>query len=229
MKMPVHILLERLGKAMSKIVKIQKPKFIEELIELNEINEYLKKEEKIQNKLIENITITTKVSKGFSIDSCIFRKVSFENCDLSKIDLIDSRFENCDLSNTSFQGGSIHRVEFIDCKLMGGRFDESSIRDVLFQNVLAKYSNFAFSKLKLVNIVNSDFQASIFQEVKKEKLSFKDTNLSNSYFNKTSLSNMDFTSCDITGIDTEIHNLQGAIVTAMQGLDLTRLMGLIIK
>mgnify|MGYP001702075976 FL=1 len=53
--------------------------------------------------------------------------------------------------------------------------------------------------------------------------------MTNGYFNKTFLGKQDLTSCDIEGIDVEIENIYGTTVTAMQGLDLTRLMGLIIK
>jgi uncharacterized protein YjbI with pentapeptide repeats len=56
-----------------------------------------------------------------------------------------------------FGGGGIHRVEFINCKLVGANFDECNLRDVLFQNVLAKYSNFSFAKFKRINFDRCDF------------------------------------------------------------------------
>ena len=51
----------------------------------------------------------------------------------------------------------------------------------------------------------------------------------NSFFNKTSLNRIDLTTCDINGIDVEISDLSGAIVNSMQGLDLTRLLNIVIK
>ena len=63
----------------------------------------------------------------------------------------------------------------------------------------------------------------------KEKISFENVDLTNSYFNKTSLSKVDLTTCDIMGIDVDIDDIRGAEVTAIQGLDLTRLIGLVIK
>ena len=214
---------------MSKLVKIQKPKFIDELEDINNMYEDIIIADKIQNKLIENITIEDKKDVGITIDSCIFRNVIFNNCSFKNIDLLDAKFENCDLSNSEFSGGSIHRVEFINCKLLGATFDESNLKDVLFQKVLGKYSNFSFAKFKSVNIIECNFQEGIFQQVRNEKIVLKDTDLTNSYFNKTSLDKVDLTTCEISGIDLEIDDIGGAIVTAMQALDLTRLMRLVIK
>lgn len=208
---------------MSKLIKIQRPKILEELCN------GIITDEKVKNKLVENITINDKEQIGFTIDSCIFKNVKFNNCSLQNVDLMDTRFENCDLSNIDFSRGSIHRVEFIDCKLLGAKFDEGSLIDVLFQGALGKYSNFAFAKFKGVNIINCNFQEAVFQQVKKGKLAFIDTDLTSSYFNKTSLDKMDLTTCEIGAIDVEIDDIAGAIVTPMQALDLTRLMRLTVK
>ena len=51
----------------------------------------------------------------------------------------------------------------------------------------------------------------------------------NTFFNKTILNKIDFTTCEIEGISVEISDIRGAIVTPIQGLDLTRLIGLVIQ
>ena len=77
--------------------------------------------------------------------------------------------------------------------------------------------------------IESNLKEAVFQETKLDKVVFEECDLRNGYFNKTFLGKQDLTSCDIEGIDIDIENIYGATVTAMQGLDLTRLMGLIIK
>lgn len=214
---------------MSKLIKIQKPKYIDDLENIEDIYSEFIHEDKVQNKIISNINIEDKNDLSFSIDSCIFKNVTFINCNFYRIDLIDSRFENCDLSNISFTGGSLHRCEFINCKLVGAKLDECNIKNSLFENVLGKYINFSASKFNSVNIIESNFSEGVFQEVILNKVCFNSTDLSNSYFNKTSLSKQNLTTCDITNIDVEIKDLYGTEVTAMQALDLTRLIGLTIK
>lgn len=214
---------------MSKLIKIQKPKFIDELEEIEDIYEEIIMADKIQNKIIENVTIEGKKDIGISMDSCIFKNVIFKDCSFKNIDLLDTIFENCDLSNVSFSNGSIHRVEFINCKILGTTFDESNFKDVLLQKLLGKYANFSYARFKSVNIVDCNFQDVIFQQARVEKIALKDSDLTNTYFNKTSLNKIDLTTCDITGIDLEIDDIAGATVTAMQGLELTRLMRITIK
>ncbi|MBM6861196.1 pentapeptide repeat-containing protein [Clostridium saudiense] len=214
---------------MAKLVKVQKPKFIDDLEEIEDIYDEVIYVEKIQNKIIEDREIVEKNDIGITIDSCILKNVVFKECDFARIDLLDSRFENCDLSNVSFSGGGLHRVEFVNCKLIGANFSESSIKDVTFQNIMGGYATFSFSKLKNINFIESNLKEAVFQEVKLDKVVFEECDLTNGYFNKTFLGKQDLTSCDIEGIDIEIENIYGTTVTAMQGLELTRLMGLIIK
>ena len=112
---------------------------------------------------------------------------------------------------------------------MGSKFNDTSLKNVLFKNCLAKYSSLAFSKLNNIIISNCNFQDSNFQEVKLNKIEFQNSNLINCYFNKTSLNKIDLTTCDITGLDLEIPDLAGATVTTMQALELTRLLNINIK
>lgn len=73
---------------MTKIIKVQKPKFTGELeiIEnLEDILEDIFNDEKIFNKIIENEVISDLDSVRVSFESCIFRNVSFENCNLKRL------------------------------------------------------------------------------------------------------------------------------------------------
>ena len=87
---------------MPKLMKIQNPKFIENVENvINIIDEFIYSE-KIQNKLIENIDIESKNDMCVTIDSCIFNNISFIDCSFERVDLIDTIFKNCDLTNGSF-------------------------------------------------------------------------------------------------------------------------------
>ena len=71
---------------MPKLMKIQNPKFIENVENvINIIDEFIYSE-KIQNKLIENIDIESKNDMGVTIDSCIFNNISFIDCTFERID-----------------------------------------------------------------------------------------------------------------------------------------------
>ena len=48
-------------------VNIQKPKFLDELEEVEDITEEIIEADKIQNKIVENIAIENMISKGITI------------------------------------------------------------------------------------------------------------------------------------------------------------------
>lgn len=58
---------------MPKLIKRQKPKFIDELEEIEDIYDEVIYKEKIQNKIIEDREISGKSDIGINIDSCIFK------------------------------------------------------------------------------------------------------------------------------------------------------------
>ncbi|EMU54580.1 pentapeptide repeat-containing protein [Clostridium butyricum] len=214
---------------MNKGLKISKPKFVDDFEDIEDFYDEIVLSDKIMNKIVDSEIIEGKEEKGMNIDSCIFRNVVFNNCIFKNIDIIDTVFENCDLSNIDFGNGSIERVEFINCKLLGAKFDECMMKDVLLKDCLGKYSNFSFSKLNKVHINRCNFEEGVFQEVSINKIMFDNTNLLNGVFYNTSLKNVDLTTCEIAGISVGLKDIKGAKVTAIQGLELTRLLEIIIE
>ena len=98
---------------MSNLKKIQKPKInanLDIISTLDELLQLIEDDEKIYDKLIENMDISNLDESRVSFDSCIFRNVTFDNCTFRYIDLLDVSFEKCDLSNIDFSEGSIYRT-----------------------------------------------------------------------------------------------------------------------
>ena len=98
---------------MSNLKKIQKPKInanLDIISTLDELLQLIEDDEKIYDKLIENMDISNLDESRVSFDSCIFRNVTFDNCTFRYIDLLDVSFEKCDLSNIDFSEGSILNI-----------------------------------------------------------------------------------------------------------------------
>ena len=49
--------------------------------------------------------------------NCSFKEVSFINCQMEKLEVIDSTFTNCDFSNFDLSKSYFNRVSFVDCKI----------------------------------------------------------------------------------------------------------------
>ncbi|MDD5879882.1 MAG: pentapeptide repeat-containing protein [Clostridiales bacterium] len=212
--------------------KIQKPKInanLEIIDNVEELLQLIEDDEKICDKLIENIDIPTIDESRVSFDSCVFRNVNFENCTFRYIDLMDITFEKCDLSNIDFSEGSIFRTEFVNCKMIGSKIEDAHLKDCLFKNILGDYSSFAFSKLNKVSFESSSFASSIFMEVKNKYMNFDDCNFKKSVFTKTYLEDVNLSNCEIDGIEIGIPELYKVKVNASQGLELVKLIGLIVE
>ena len=216
---------------MIKKIKIQKPKMpinfkecndaITEILDNEKLEEVIVKDDKIEG--IENLCVT--------LNSCIFSNVIFEYCDFIKIDMTDVIFDGFNeyISSALFSYSSLYRVEFINCKLTGCNFNDSTLKSVTFKNCLGRYSNFAFSKFTGVSIENSDFSFAVFQEIKNETLLLDSNNLTKSVFSGTPLNNVDFTNSEIDGIEVKINDIFGGTFSVNQALDLSKLMGIIVK
>ena len=217
---------------MRDLKKIQKPKInvnLEIIDNVEELLQLIEDDEKIFDKLIENIDIPTIDESRVSFDSCVFRNVNFENCTFRYIDLMDVTFEKCDLSNIDFSEGSIFRTEFVNCKMIGSKIEDAHLKDCLFKNILGDYSSFAFSKLNKVSFESSTFASSIFMEVKNKYMNFDDCNFKKSVFTKTYLEDVNLSNCEIDGIEIGIPELYKVKVNASQGLELVKLIGLIVE
>lgn len=217
---------------MRDLKKIQKPKInvnLEIIDNVEELLQLIEDDEKICDKLIENIDIPTIDESRVSFDSCVFRNVNFENCTFRYIDLMDVTFEKCDLSNIDFSEGSIFRTEFVNCKMIGSKIEDAHLKDCLFKNILGDYSSFAFSKLNKVSFESSSFASSIFMEVKNKYMNFDDCNFKKSVFTKTYLEDVNLSNCEIDGIEIGIPELYKVKVNASQGLELVKLIGLIVE
>ena len=217
---------------MRDLKKIQKPKInvnLEIIDNVEELLQLIEDDEKIFDKLIENIDIPTIDESRVSFDSCVFRNVNFENCTFRYIDLMDVTFEKCDLSNIDFSEGSIFRTEFVNCKMIGSKIEDAHLKDCLFKNILGDYSSFAFSKLNKVSFESSYFASIIFMEVKNKYMNFDDCNFKKSVFTKTYLEDVNLSNCEIDGIEIGIPELYKVKVNASQGLELVKLIGLIVE
>ena len=217
---------------MRDLKKIQKPKInvnLEIIDNVEELLQLIEDDEKIFDKLIENIDIPTIDESRVSFDSCVFRNVNFENCTFRYIDLMDVTFEKCDLSNIDFSEGSIFRTEFVNCNMIGSKIEDAHLKDCLFKNILGDYSSFAFSKLNKVSFESSSFASSIFMEVKNKYMNFDDCNFKKSVFTKTYLEDVNLSNCEIDGIEIGIPELYKVKVNASQGLELVKLIGLIVE
>lgn len=191
--------------------------------------EQLAYEEKISDLSFSRTAVTGLKHPYLSINNCTFNHILFSECELKGAQLTDVRFENCDLSNLSFASAVFYRVEFISCKLLGTNFSETTLNHVRMEGCSSQYINLAMSKMRTVRFSNCDFRNGSFNDSKLMPAAFDGCELLEADFSHTSLRGIDLRTNRIAGIQLNIADLRGAVVTPMQAMELLPLLGVVIE
>lgn len=208
--------------------KIESPKISIPLLEPQDVYS-LESREEICNKSIEDLTIDNQEANRVSFDKVLFKNVVITESALREIELTDTIFEKCDLSNIDFSGSFIHRTEFRDCKLIGTDFSNSRLQNVSFLNCLGDYSVFRFSKCKQVSFEECSLISIDFYNSNLQTVYFPDCNIDQAMFTGSKLKGIDLSSCSFDGLNVEIEDLDGCMISAHHASSFAGLMGLIVK
>lgn len=209
-------------------VKVVAPLFDEQAESASAL-EQLACEEKVSDLRFSRTAVTKLKHPYLSINNCTFNHILFSECELKWAQLTDVRFENCDLSNISFAGTTFYRVEFISCKLLGTNFSETTLNHVRMEGCSAHYINLARSKMRTARFTGCDFRAGSFNDSKLLAAAFDNCELPEADFSHTPLRGIDLRTNRINGIQLNIADLRGAIVTPMQAMELLPMLGVVIE
>ncbi len=210
-------------------LKIIKPKFITgiESICIEVID--IENEDSFKGGYVSDCKIENQRADHVCFEGVIFKNVEFKVAVFNLVELTDVRFENCDLSNAKFNGAIIHRTEFINCKLMGLNLSDATLQNVYIEQCNGKFALMSYAHLKKVMFKECIFEGSNFQNSHFDKVQFRKCNFKLSQMSGTSLAGMDLSNSNVEGLGIQLEDLRGAIVSPMQAVDFSRLLGLLIK
>lgn len=186
------------------------------------------------NEDLYNLRLKNEILSGIhkecaDLNNSVFTQCCLGGCKFHQIQLTDVIFDNCDLSNVDFSYCIFSRVEFVNCKMMGTNFSESTLNHVGITQCNCRYANFAFVKMKNVLFSHDDLQSGIFNECKFTPLVFETCSFIESEFFHTPLQGIDFRDSQIEGMRLDPQDIRGTIVTSLQAIELSRVLGIIIK
>ncbi len=182
----------------------------------------------VENKKIEKIEEFDFNSEEVEFEKCIFKDCKI-NGSFEKAVFHDVIFDGCDFSNCLFREGSFIRVEIKNSKFVGCDFTDSRIYHFSSNDTIYKYANFSHTNLEEVIFENCNLSNSSFSECKIKHIYFENSELTQAQLFRTKLKSIDLSTCDINGIITSIEDIEGAIVNNFQAIELSKLMGIIIK
>mgnify|MGYP000241766528 CR=1 FL=1 len=173
-------------------------------------------EEEFDNAYFENVIF----------DQCTFSNVTLERCSFRNV-----RFESCSFPNCNFSHSWFHQCEFMGTQLVGANFGSSNFVDFIVQKSALRYANFTSARFDRSEIIDCDCTDTFFAECSLGSFVVDQTRFVRSEFFHTSLKDVDFTTSELDGIcvSDRGEELKGAVVNAFQAIELSKLLGLVVK
>ena len=167
--------------------------------------------------------------KRLEFSGCSFVRCRFEEISVRWLSFSDCVFAGCDFSNASLKGAAFRRVEMRDCRAVGSEIADSWIAHALFSGCRMGYAGFGKGKLESVRFEDSDLKEASFSGCAFKAVEFDRCVLTAVEFLATPLKGVDLRTSRIDGIKLSGGELRGAVVTPEQAVELSKLLGVVVK
>jgi uncharacterized protein YjbI with pentapeptide repeats len=216
-------------------MKLIKPILIDELKESQDMislaDEAWRENGDINFKQIKGVTLSEEDFSKLSFEHVVFENCHLTDCSFYKASFTDVVFKSCELSNSDFTDGYFNRCEFNCTKGVGVKLVDGSITNLAFLDCNFRYAEFGGAAFDRLLVEKSDLNDSLFNECSFKQVEFNDSSFNGTSFFKTTLRGIDFTKCEISGITVSDNfwELKGAIINEYQAVELSKLLGVVIK
>ena len=171
---------------------------------------------------------------GQSADDVLFeqvscKRVSFNQASLTLAQLFDVRLDGCDLAGAEWEKAHLRRVELGGCRLVGLRLSDSSLEDVLIGKCNAELARFWACSFKGARFEQCVLREASFDGSDLSGVVFRGCDLSQADLRNTRLKGADLRGSTIAGVQVGVKELQGAIVTSSQAIQLAGLLGVTLR
>lgn len=185
-------------------------------------------------KILENSTLATMVDDGeledvqlrdvdgtnisiaaLDLSGVLLDKVVFLGAHFGRVTMCDVSIQASDLSSAHLSNGAVVRAEFVNCRLTGVDFSQTSLHDVVFKGCKLDYANFRQTDLRRVNFVDCTLQETDFGSAKLSSVEFQSSQLERTVFHNATCSKVDLTSSQLLDI-VGLSSMKGAIIDTLQ-------------
>jgi uncharacterized protein YjbI with pentapeptide repeats len=142
----------------------------------------------------------------------VFKNCIFHQCNISNYIFREVTFIDCDCSLVTAQNTVFNDIQFINCKLLGFRFEACNpfLFSVAFENSYLKLSTFIGQKLKKTSFTKCNLQEVDFTEADLTSSVFDECDLLNAIFYKSIVEHVDFRTSYHFNIDPELNKIKKA-------------------
>lgn len=175
-----------------------------------------------EDQLFQKIDFTRNPFPKGDYEQCEFVGCNFSGVDLNGMNFSDCLFRDCDLSMIKCAKTGFKSVRFLNCKLLGIRFEACNpfLLELSFENCLIKLSSFFRLSLKQTVFKNCEVQEVDFTEADLSKAVFEQCDLNLSTFDRSNLERANLSSASRYIIDPEKNRIKGMCVSrnGLEGL-----------
>ena len=149
---------------------------------------------------------------GREFDGCVFNQCDFSGTTFSGCTFIDCEFIGCNLSMAQLPNTGLKTAAFVDCKLLGIRFDacDDFLFAVRFADCTLDYSWFSKKKMPKTVFANTSLKGVNFEATDLTASTFDHCNLDEVVFDQTNLTGADLSTAYHIRLDPERNTIKKA-------------------
>ena len=166
----------------------------------------------IQDENFERIHFGEKPLEIAEYENCTFTSCDFTGSDLSGIRFVECDFQNCNMSLVKCDKTALRNVRFVDCKMLGWRFDLCHEFGLSFRFEGCQLNHSSFYQLDIRNtkFIRTQLREVDFTNCNLSGALFDECDLSNATFDHTQLVKADLRTAIHYNIDPELNSIQQA-------------------
>jgi uncharacterized protein YjbI with pentapeptide repeats len=211
----------------SKKVRIQSPKLPKQLS--TKVIQGFENNSEYSSVMISGCTLSRQNAENVLLEQAHLRRVIFNETNIKKFRLFDSRIEDSDFSGAKWEQARFQRVEFIGCRFLGIQLMDAEIENTFFKKCIFDHAMILSADISSVLFEKCNLQSISIESTKLSETGFHNCDLTNAIFGGTKLSGIDLRGSIINRMQIDPQAMQGAIIDPSQALQVVGLLGVIIR
>jgi uncharacterized protein YjbI with pentapeptide repeats len=206
----------------AKPLVISSPDLPDESTAESDFGEQLNSGDHYTDIVLSNRNLAGQAAGRLTLQRARLQDIEMVGSKLKFLRLIDARLDHCDLANIDWSQSTFDRIELVNCRMTGGSFIDSEIKDVSFEDCKIDLAQFRVSAFKDCRFLNCNLREADFYEANLEGIVFSGCDMRGVQLYGANLKGADFRGSQLEGLQARAEDLQGAIIDSLQLLDLTR-------
>lgn len=196
-------------------MKVAAPQLPSTLNTLNDFTNEIRKDETLTEIHVEYADVHGVRLNSLACSEAKITQTIFSQATLERTIFTDIIFLKCTFTATKLPEASWQRVLMQQIRASGIQLQNSTIKNVSFEDSKMDLANFRFTKLQDVSFKNCDLTEADFYNATIENVSFENCRLDKVEFSSSTLKNVDLRTSDIAHI-LGVQDLSGAIIDSIQ-------------